>query len=69
MTSENIDAVASVMWEMALVSANGQGDMLWRAAAFSNNLSELKLRTLARMNVLPAWWLFREYVVAKISIR
>lgn len=65
MNSEHIDAVASAMWEVALASTNGMGDVLWRAAAYSTNLSELKLRTLARMNVLPAWWLFREYAVEK----
>ena len=47
------------MWDAAFQ----HGRMFQLACQYSAMFSPLKLRMLAKLNLLPSWWFFREFVV------
>ena len=54
--SQRIDNIAHAMWQVAFNNENMMKDVTAKVAMFS----QLKLRTLARLNYLPSWWYMRE---------
>lgn len=54
--SQRIDNVTHAMWQVVFNHEDMMKDITAKASMFS----QLKLRTLARLNYLPSWWYLRE---------
>ena len=54
--SQSIDNIAHAMWQVAFNNEKTMNDVTAKASMFS----QLKLRTLAKLNYLPSWWFMRE---------
>lgn len=54
--SQRIDNIAHAMWQAAFNNSKMMNDVTAKASMFS----QLKLRTLAKLNYLPSWWFIRE---------
>jgi hypothetical protein len=60
-TSAQIDEFTNNIWQTCLLWKNGQ--LMNSATLYGAVLSDLKLRTLAKLNLLPSWWFLRERVM------
>jgi hypothetical protein len=66
LTSAYIDAITYALWLIAVNSGDGRGDILTAVQKYVILFDEVKLRALARLDLLPTWWFFRERVLDKL---